>query len=160
MATPLVALQKPKDISVPQIEAELATIWLSQQSDQGYLASRSATFSMVIYEPEEFQQTLAGLGFYKAAIDGTHGPETKEAIKRAQGTYGLPLTGRVDVPTLENMVPKSPSTPTCGALGSAMRSPATTPAASSPFVRGSTAMSRFPPRSRPIARSTSGAKAP
>jgi glucose-6-phosphate dehydrogenase assembly protein OpcA len=103
MATPLVALQKPKDISVPQIEAELAAIWLSQQSDQGYLASRSATFSMVIYEPEEFQQTLAGLGFYKAAIDGTHGPETKEAIKRAQGTYGLPLTGRVDVPTLEHL---------------------------------------------------------
>jgi glucose-6-phosphate dehydrogenase assembly protein OpcA len=103
MATPLVALQKPKDISVAQIEAELATIWRSQQTDQGSLASRSATFSMVIYEPEEFQQTLAGLGFYKAAIDGSHGPQTKAAIKLAQGTYGLTMTGRVDIPTLEHL---------------------------------------------------------
>ncbi|HAO13123.1 MAG TPA: oxidoreductase, partial [Planktothrix sp. UBA8407] len=61
MTTPLVALQKPKDISLSQIEAELSSIWLSQNIGNGKtsaIATRAATFSMVVYEPEEFQQLL------------------------------------------------------------------------------------------------------
>lgn len=106
MNTPLVALQKPKDISLSEIEAELNSIWLSQSFGQGKtaaIATRAATFSMVIYEPEEFQQLLGGLGFYKGAIDGIHGTETRDAIRDAQKAYQLPITGRVDSDTLEHL---------------------------------------------------------
>ena len=58
MSTPIVALQKPKDISLDRIEAELKSIWHSQQIGGKALASRAATFSIVVYEPEEFQQLL------------------------------------------------------------------------------------------------------
>ncbi len=103
MTTPLVALQKPKAISVAQIEAELSEIWLGQQSSGGALATRAATFSIVVYEPEEFQQLLAALGFYEGAIDGMHGPSTKSAVKTAQRTYGLRETGRVGPRTLAHL---------------------------------------------------------
>lgn len=102
--TPLVALQRPKDISLDEIEAELTAIWQSQNADspnQG--ATRAATFSMVIYEPEEFQQLLAVLGFYEGPIDGIHGPMTKAAVQDAQKSYGLPITGRVDPGTLAKL---------------------------------------------------------
>lgn len=101
MTTPLVELQKPKDISVAQIEAELSEIWREQQA--GSLATRAATFSMVIYEPEEFQQLLTGLGFYKGAIDGIHGPATKAAVLAAQRKYGLRESGRVGPRTLARL---------------------------------------------------------
>ncbi|HEY9647752.1 MAG TPA: peptidoglycan-binding domain-containing protein, partial [Chroococcidiopsis sp.] len=93
MNTPLVALQKPKDISLSEIEAELSQIWKSQLGDSiTPVATRATTFSMVIYEPEEFQQLLAALGFYNGPIDGIHGPLTKTAVRQAQTTYGLRIT--------------------------------------------------------------------
>jgi glucose-6-phosphate dehydrogenase assembly protein OpcA len=98
--TPLVALQKPKDISVAQIEAELAAVWHAQQTGDTP-ASRAATFSMVVYEPEEFQQLLAALGFYEGPIDGIHGMLTKRGVEAAQKAYGLNATGRIDLTTLQ-----------------------------------------------------------
>ncbi|HEY9648435.1 MAG TPA: glucose-6-phosphate dehydrogenase assembly protein OpcA [Chroococcidiopsis sp.] len=104
MNTPLVALQKPKDISLSEIEAELSQIWKSQLGDSiTPVATRATTFSMVIYEPEEFQQLLAALGFYNGPIDGIHGPLTKTAVRQAQTTYGLRITGRVDPETLAKL---------------------------------------------------------
>jgi glucose-6-phosphate dehydrogenase assembly protein OpcA len=105
MSTPILALQKPKDISLGEIEAELSGIWLSQSSGgkAAPIATRAATFSMVIYEPEEFQQLLGNLKFYDAAIDGIHGPKTRKAISAAQKTYNLPVTGRVDGDTLAKL---------------------------------------------------------
>jgi glucose-6-phosphate dehydrogenase assembly protein OpcA len=105
MTTPLVALQKPKDISLSEIEAELSQIWRSQSGSGGSAAAatRAATFSMVVYEPEEFQQLLAALGFYNGPIDGIHGSVTKAAVKAAQSTYGLPMTGRIDLETLAKL---------------------------------------------------------
>lgn len=103
MTTPLVALQKPKDISLSEIEAELNNIWIGQSSEGGKtatIATRAATFSMVIYEPEEFQQILAALSFYRGTIDGFHGIETREAIKEAQKAFGLSINGRIDGDTL------------------------------------------------------------
>ncbi len=100
--TPLVALQRPKAISVEQIEAELSEIWRSQQSS-GSLATRAATFSMVVYEPEEFQQLLATLGYYAGPIDGIYGPQTKQAINKAQRDYGLLESGRIDRETLSKL---------------------------------------------------------
>ena len=101
MATSILALQKPKDISLDEIEAELRNIWRSQDDGgSAPVATRATTFTMVIYEPEEIQQLLAMLSFYKNDIDGEHGPATKEAIATAQKAYGLRLTGRVDPETL------------------------------------------------------------
>ncbi|MGJ3245597.1 MAG: glucose-6-phosphate dehydrogenase assembly protein OpcA [Elainellaceae cyanobacterium] len=101
MTTPLVTLQKPKDISLDEIEAELSNIWHTQNGGKAApAATRAATFSMVVYEPEEFQQLLATLGFYDGPIDGVHGPKTKAAVREAQTAYGLRVTGRVDSQTL------------------------------------------------------------
>jgi glucose-6-phosphate dehydrogenase assembly protein OpcA len=95
--TPIVALQKPKDISLGEIESELQRIW---QQQGGAPVTRSSTFTMVVYEPEEVQQILAALGFYQGAIDGIHGPLTRAAINQAQVDYDLRVTGRMDPPTL------------------------------------------------------------
>ncbi len=105
MSTPLVALQKPKDISLHEIESELNKIWSSQRSGDrsSPVAVRAATFSMVVYEPEEFQQLLAALGFYDGAIDGIHGNQTKDAVIAAQKALDLRITGRVDPETLERL---------------------------------------------------------
>jgi glucose-6-phosphate dehydrogenase assembly protein OpcA len=102
--TPVVALQKPKDISLHEIEEELNSIWNSQTGDNAALiATRASTFCMAVYEPEEFQQLLAILGFYQGPVDGIHGPLTKAAVNEAQKTYGLPITGRVDAQTLARL---------------------------------------------------------
>lgn len=102
--TPLVALQRPKDISLDEIEAELNAIWHSQNANtSASVATRASTFSMVVYEPEEFQQLLAALGFYKGPIDGIHGPDSKEAVELAQKAYDLPINGRVDTATLAQL---------------------------------------------------------
>ena len=95
--TPIVALQRPKDISLGEIESELQRIW---QQQGGASVTRSSTFTMVIYEPEEVQQILAALGFYQGTIDGIHGPLTRAAINQAQVDYDLRVTGRMDPPTL------------------------------------------------------------
>jgi glucose-6-phosphate dehydrogenase assembly protein OpcA len=101
--TPLVALQQPKDISLHEIEAELNAMWSSQNGDVAMTATRASTFSMIVYEPEEFQQLLAILGFYSGTIDGIHGLLTKAAVEQAQKTYGLSITGRVDPATLKRL---------------------------------------------------------
>lgn len=102
MTTPLVALQKPKGISLDDIEAELDAIWHSQ-SGVNSAATRASTFSMVVYEPEEFQQLLAVLGFYKGPIDGVFGPQTNEAIALAQRAFRLKETGRFDSETFTRL---------------------------------------------------------
>lgn len=102
--TPVVALQRPKDISVEEIENELRDIWRTQDDGTSApVATRASTFSIVVYEPEEFQQLLAALGFYKGAIDGIHSTQTREAVRQAQMAYGLRVTGRVGEHTLARL---------------------------------------------------------
>jgi len=104
MTTPIFALQQPKDISLGEIEEELSKIWLSQNQGKAVpIATRAATFSIVVYEPEEFQQLLGFLGFYDGPIDGIYGPQTRNAVKEAQKTYHLTITGRVDPKTLAKL---------------------------------------------------------
>ena len=104
ISTPIVTLQKPKDISLEEIEAELGKIW--HDRDDGKImqaATRASTFSMIVYEPEEYQQLLAALGFYDGPIDGIHGPTTKQAVEKAQETYDLKISGRVSPETLRKL---------------------------------------------------------
>lgn len=113
MATSILALQKPKDISLDEIEAELRNIW-RMQDDGGTapVATRATTFTIVIYEPEEIQQLLATLNFYEGTIDGSHGPKTRDAILTAQQQYDLRMTGRVDPETLAKLRAEVQSIPT------------------------------------------------
>ncbi len=46
------------------------------------------------------QVRLRRLGYYRGAIDGLIGPMTRSALTRFQRDYGLPVTRRVDGPTL------------------------------------------------------------
>jgi peptidoglycan hydrolase-like protein with peptidoglycan-binding domain len=48
----------------------------------------------------DLQDDLAGLGYYQGGIDGLYGPLTEEAVRSFQASYGLPITGIVDVATL------------------------------------------------------------
>jgi glucose-6-phosphate dehydrogenase assembly protein OpcA len=97
---PIVSLQKPKDISISDIEAELLQIWQSYGSAGEYgdfpSAIRASTFSLIVYEPGETQQLLAALGYYTGPIDGIVGPRMVAALKAAQKAYGLPRTGKAD----------------------------------------------------------------
>jgi glucose-6-phosphate dehydrogenase assembly protein OpcA len=104
---PIVSLQSPKDVSISEIEAELRDIWHSYNADgdNGEFpgATRATTFTFVVYEPEETQQLLAGLGFYKGPIDGIDGPLTESSVKAAQKAYGLAVTGKSDAKTLSRL---------------------------------------------------------
>lgn len=98
------SLQAPKDISVTDIENELAQIWQSYgiQGENGTLpaAIRATTFTLVVYEPEETQYLLAATGFYTGPIDGILGPHTKTSIREVQKKHGLSETG---IPTSETI---------------------------------------------------------
>jgi len=98
------SLQAPKDISVTDIENELAQIWQSYgiQGENGTLpaAIRATTFTLVVYEPEETQYLLAATGFYTGPIDGILGPHTKTSIREVQKKHGLLETG---IPTPETI---------------------------------------------------------
>jgi glucose-6-phosphate dehydrogenase assembly protein OpcA len=99
---PLVSLQAPKDVSIDEIETELRKIWQSYTNgEEGVAATRAATFSLIIYEPEASQQLLAALGFYTGPIDGITGPRTIAAIRAAQKAYEMEITGKV-TPELSN----------------------------------------------------------
>lgn len=99
---PIVSLQAPKDISIDEIELELQNIWSGSGSgEEGFAATRAATFSFIVYEPEPSQYILTALGFYSGPIDGIGGPRTTAAISAAQKAYGLPVTGRTNPEFLE-----------------------------------------------------------
>ncbi len=94
-APPLVSLQDPKDVSLDVIETELSQIWNTYgQNEDGLAATRAATFSFVVYEPDAIQSFLAALGFYTGPIDGIAGPRMTAAIKSAQKAYGLTVSGK------------------------------------------------------------------
>jgi len=104
---PIVSLQVPKDVSITEIEAELSKIWQSHgvTGDKGAVAvaTRATTFSLVVYEPEETQQLLTALGFYSGPIDGIPGPRTAAALREAQKTYGLSVTGQASAQMLAKL---------------------------------------------------------
>ncbi len=95
-SSPIVSLQSPKDVSLSEVTAELGKIWTKSPSNGGAApaATRAATFTLVVYEPQETQQLLAALGFYKGPVDGIRGPRMEVALRSAQEAYGLPPTGK------------------------------------------------------------------
>jgi glucose-6-phosphate dehydrogenase assembly protein OpcA len=106
-SSPVVSLQAPKDVSLSEIDGELGKIWQSYSAtgDDGSfpVATRAATFSLIVYEPEETQHLLADLGFYTGPIDGITGPRMEAALRTAQETYGLSVNGKVNSETLSRL---------------------------------------------------------
>ena len=49
------------------------------------------------------QSKLAGLGYYKGAVDGTYGPQTALAVQQFQADNNLPVSGRLDLKTLSSL---------------------------------------------------------
>lgn len=103
ISAPLVSLQAPKDVSIEEIEAELAQLWQNSRSGEGLSATRATTFSFLIYEPDDSQALLAGLGFYSGPIDGIAGSRTIAAIRAAQKAYGFEETGKISAELLEKL---------------------------------------------------------
>ncbi|MGC1396086.1 MAG: glucose-6-phosphate dehydrogenase assembly protein OpcA [Coleofasciculaceae cyanobacterium] len=100
---PIVSIQKPKDVSLSEIEAELHQIWQSygaaDENGDSPSAIRASTFTLIVYEPEGTQQLLAALGYYSGPVDGIAGPRMVAALKAAQKAYGLQRTGKADAVT-------------------------------------------------------------
>ena len=46
------------------------------------------------------QMQLQQRGYYNAAVDGTYGPVTRQALLNYQADHGLPMTGQIDQETL------------------------------------------------------------
>lgn len=104
-SAPLVSLQAPKDVSLSQIESELSQIWqmYNTASDSSGGAMRAATFTLIVYEPEETQDLLATLGFYHGPIDGILGPQMESAIKAAQKSLGMTVDGKTSTELLNRL---------------------------------------------------------
>jgi glucose-6-phosphate dehydrogenase assembly protein OpcA len=64
---------------------------------------RAATFTLIVYEPEETQDLLARLGFYQGPIDGIFGPQMEAAIKVAQKAYAMPVDGKTSPELLNRL---------------------------------------------------------
>ena len=101
--TPIVSLQAPKDVSIEEIESELQSLWTSLGTDEETSASRAATFSLIVYEPNATQQLLSALGFYTGPVDGITGPRNQAAISAAQKAYGMEETGQASPQLLERL---------------------------------------------------------
>lgn len=109
-SAPLVSLQAPKDVSLGEIESELAQIWKMYSaanldgSHSG--ATRAATFTLIVYESTvmgEAQNLLSILGFYRGPIDGIYGPQMEVAVKTAQKAYELTTNGKINSELLEKL---------------------------------------------------------
>lgn len=106
-SAPLVSLQAPTDVSLNEINAELSKIWSNNNTSgnggTSPTATRAATFSLVVYEPEETQQLLAALGYYTGPVDGIYGPRMQAALRSAQTALGLAETGKPNPETLAKL---------------------------------------------------------
>ena len=106
-SAPIVSLQAPTDVSLSEVNAELGKIWNSYNASGNGgdfpAATRAATFTLVVYEPAETQQLLAALGFYTGPVDGIFGPRMQAALRSAQETYNLPVTGKSSPETLDKL---------------------------------------------------------
>ena len=67
-----------------------------------YAATPFATAPAALQEQtlRAAQRMLAGQGYYSDAVDGDPGPATEEAILSYQRAHRIPLTGRLDLETL------------------------------------------------------------
>jgi peptidoglycan hydrolase-like protein with peptidoglycan-binding domain len=63
----------------------------------GYRTYRASSSAL------DVQAALANRGYYYGEIDGIIGPQSRNAIRRYQVDYGLPVTGVIDYPLLRSL---------------------------------------------------------
>jgi glucose-6-phosphate dehydrogenase assembly protein OpcA len=98
-AASIIALQAPTEVTLEEVNTELLRLWTTPEAigngENIPAASRAATFSLIVYEPQETQSLLADLGFYSGPVDGIDGPRTKAAVQAAQKQFGFIEDGRI-----------------------------------------------------------------
>lgn len=58
------------------------------------------------------QEALRQRGYHSGAVDGVMGPVTEAAVRGFQRDQGLPITGRLDTRTVQNLMNEAPVAPT------------------------------------------------
>lgn len=73
--------------------------------DPGVIAVDASVESVdaAVADTKEVQTVLKKWGYYKGAVDGINGPQTKEAVKKFQRKYGLTADGIVGPLTASKM---------------------------------------------------------
>jgi peptidoglycan hydrolase-like protein with peptidoglycan-binding domain len=69
----------------------------------GDLASVPAAENLLPTYTAAVQQALTAKGYRPGPVDGVLGPRTREAIRRYQRDYGLPVTGQVSLALLNHL---------------------------------------------------------
>lgn len=67
------------------------------------VAASIESVEAAVADTKEVQTVLKKWGYYKGAVDGINGPQTKEAVKRFQRKYGLAADGIVGPLTASKM---------------------------------------------------------
>jgi peptidoglycan hydrolase-like protein with peptidoglycan-binding domain len=73
--------------------------------DQGYNGSGETADPYSDATVSAVQSQLAKQGYYRGAIDGVYGPETRAALTRYQSSHGLQVTGSLTPATLQALGP-------------------------------------------------------
>lgn len=70
---------------------------IEKESASRTVESEAVTKSMLL----EVQSELKKMGYYTGAIDGIYGPESAKAVRAFQKDRSLPVSGKVDLATLD-----------------------------------------------------------
>jgi hypothetical protein len=68
--------------------------------DQGYYGYNTSPDPYSTSTVSSVQSQLAAQGYYRGAIDGVYGPQTRGALTRYQSNHGLQVTGGLTPATL------------------------------------------------------------
>jgi hypothetical protein len=69
--------------------------------DQGYYSDEGSAAAYSTSTVSAVQSRLATQGYYRGAIDGVYGPQTRRALTRYQSKRGLQVTGGLTPDTLQ-----------------------------------------------------------
>lgn len=69
----------------------------------GYLPTLNAVYNDSFVTTRIVQEKLAGLGFYRGALDGVNGQLTKTAVRSFQTEFGLSADGVVGINTSQRL---------------------------------------------------------
>lgn len=88
----------------------ISTGWQPASYYYPYTTAPITSNTNVFYQPvytnsvlTKAQIRLYNLGYYKGTIDGVFGPATQRAIEIFQRANSLPITGRLDLQTLQRL---------------------------------------------------------
>lgn len=75
--------------------------YYGSDDDQGYYGYNETADPYSDATVSAVQSQLAEQGYYRGAIDGVYGPQTRAALTRYQSNHGLQVTGALTPATLQ-----------------------------------------------------------